>query len=226
LKGFVGLQVHAAVGALLRDNGQDHQRAFLDGEGILGLLQPGQAPTVKSLLGLANKDKAHAATRAGDRALADAREIGERARGSGGAAPASERVAAAAAMQLPTDVATGAAAAAEARLAGIVATEKGFTKPDFVRADVSGELAGLAQHVALPGFAMPDKMYPNRLADPEGKLRPTEEGEGAQSVRSLSYGCQKKCERLRNENVEFRILAVHAAFSALPAPGRHAPQPA
>jgi hypothetical protein len=63
------MQVHAAVGALLRDNGQDHQRAFLDGEGILGLLEPGQVPKAKALLGLANKDKAHAAARAGDRAL-------------------------------------------------------------------------------------------------------------------------------------------------------------
>lgn len=64
------LQVHAAMGALLRDNGQDHQRAFLDGEGIIGLLKPGaQQPKAKSLLGLTNKDKQHAATRAGDRAL-------------------------------------------------------------------------------------------------------------------------------------------------------------
>ena len=64
------LQVHAAMGALLRDNGQDHQRAFLDGEGIIGLLKPGaQQPKAKTLLGLTNKDKQHAATRAGDRAL-------------------------------------------------------------------------------------------------------------------------------------------------------------
>ena len=63
------VQVHAALGALVRDNGQDYQRAFLEGEGVLGLLQPGQAPKAKQLLGLANKDKAHAATRAGDRTL-------------------------------------------------------------------------------------------------------------------------------------------------------------
>lgn len=64
------MQIHAALGALLRDNGQDHQRAFLDGEGIIGLLKPGaQQPKAKTLLGLTNKDKQHAATRAGDRAL-------------------------------------------------------------------------------------------------------------------------------------------------------------
>jgi hypothetical protein len=65
------LQIHAALGALLRDNGQDHQRAFLDGEGIIGLLKPGaqQQQKAKALLGLSNKDKQHAATRAGDRAL-------------------------------------------------------------------------------------------------------------------------------------------------------------
>lgn len=64
------MQIHAALGALLRDNGQDHQRAFLDGEGIIGLLKPGaQQQKAKTLLGLANKDKQHAATRAGDRAL-------------------------------------------------------------------------------------------------------------------------------------------------------------
>ncbi|NJR41358.1 MAG: hypothetical protein HC767_00595 [Akkermansiaceae bacterium] len=58
LQHSVLLQVHAALGALLRDNGQDHQRAFLDGEGIIGLLKPGaQQPKAKTLLGLANKDK-------------------------------------------------------------------------------------------------------------------------------------------------------------------------
>jgi hypothetical protein len=164
------------VGALLRDNGQDHQRAFLDGEGIMGLLQPGQAPKAKALLGLANKDKAHAATRAGDRALQDALDLGDRARGGGGSAPAAARAAAAAAVSLPPAVAAAAAFACSKRAAHVQRTEGGFTRPEFVRADVSGDLAGLAQHVALPGFTMPDQMYPNRLADPEGKLRPREDG--------------------------------------------------
>ena len=182
--------MHAAVGALLRDNGQDHQKAFLDGETIIGALKPGaQAqPKAKTILGLANKDKQHAATRAGDRVLQEALDSATHT-AAPPATPA-QRSAAAAAIALPAPLTDEAAAAAGARGARVRATVDGFTRPELARAAAAaaaagvtpgagGALEGLDDVVALPGFQMPQEILPNRLADPEGKLRPGERGECA-----------------------------------------------
>ncbi|NJR41359.1 MAG: hypothetical protein HC767_00600 [Akkermansiaceae bacterium] len=88
----------------------------------------------------------------------------------------------------------GAAVKASAtRNARVRATTDGFTRPELARAaaaaaaagevlDAGGALAGLDDVVALPGFQMPPEQWPNRLADPEGKLRPPgERGDGARS---------------------------------------------
>lgn len=107
-------------------------------------------------------------------------------------APA-QRVKAAAGVNLPHQLAGAAVKASATRNARVRATTDGFTRPELARAaaaaaaagevlDAGGALAGLDDVVALPGFQMPPEQWPNRLADPEGKLRPPgERGDGARS---------------------------------------------
>ena len=93
-------------------------------------------------------------------------------------------------MNLPHQLSEAAVKASGARNARVRGTTDGFHRPELARAaaaaaaagevqDAGGELAGLDDVVALSGFQMPQEQWPNRLADPEGKLRPPEErGEG------------------------------------------------
>lgn len=104
-------------------------------------------------------------------------------------APA-QRVKAASGVTLPHQLSSAAVKASAQRNARVRGTTDGFTRPELARAaaaaaaagevpDAGGALAGLDDVVALPGFQMPSEQWPNRLADPEGKLRPPEErGEG------------------------------------------------
>ena len=76
---------------------------------------------------------------------------------------------------LPQSVTAAARAAREARKQSVNATPNAFTHPlSWGDEENSGSLKGLV-HVSLPGFQVPDQILPNRLADPDGLLRPRED---------------------------------------------------
>ena len=124
-------------------------------------------------------------------------------------------------MNLPHQLSEAAVKASGARNARVRGTTDGFHRPELARAaaaaaaagevqDAGGELAGLDDVVALPGFQMPQEQWPNRLADPEGKLRPPEErGEGTKLT--LRYQAAVRVERFPCCGV-FTLLACSRAF--------------
>jgi hypothetical protein len=124
-------------------------------------------------------------------------------------------------VRLPHQLSGAAVKASAARNARVRSTTDGFTRPELARAaaaaaaagevpDAGGDLEGLDDVVALPGFQMPPEQWPNRLADPEGKLRPPEH----RSDGVLRLLCSSHVVRSRKGRMSRLHIALHTCTTA------------